>query len=281
CQKVQLCSTSSSSRGVESSKPSELLWSSVCDAGGGSAAGRHWAAGAGDLSGSAGTGAVVVRGLLLGAAATGEDAEASRACIPPRRRLLVGRPDDSSSRGHLPTGCARRGVAPAALGSRDRTRTQQASRSGSSGDRGERKEDPVGRAARYNHGPAEGTEDEAPVESHPGISNHRMTRRPRTLRAEEDGVGGRRRMQQSTVRNETRLNFGRAAERSDTGGQARPQEDWGRRAGEDSGRGSDVAQASPAEDAFVTRVTRRRGEKTAVGGRECRLCPNPNPDGVP
>ncbi|EJK76903.1 hypothetical protein THAOC_01306, partial [Thalassiosira oceanica] len=129
-------------------------------------------------AGSAGTGAVVVRGLLLGAAATGEDAEASRACIPPRRRLLVGRPDDSSSRGHLPTGCARRGVAPAALGSRDRTRTQQASRSGSSGDRGERKEDPVGR-----------NRTRGPVQSWPGRGHGGRGARgiaPRILRSSDD-----------------------------------------------------------------------------------------------
>ncbi|EJK51615.1 hypothetical protein THAOC_29197, partial [Thalassiosira oceanica] len=47
-------------------------------------------------------------------------------------------------------------------------------------------------------------------------------------------------MRQSTVRNETRLNIGRAVERSESGGQARPQEEWGRRAGKDSGRGTGV-----------------------------------------
>ncbi|EJK44993.1 hypothetical protein THAOC_36427 [Thalassiosira oceanica] len=42
-----------------------------------------------------------------------------------------------------------------------------------------------------------------------------------------------------------------------------PQEDWGRRAGEDSDRGSDVALAGLTEDAFTTR---RRGERTAAVG---------------
>ncbi|EJK69231.1 hypothetical protein THAOC_09528 [Thalassiosira oceanica] len=51
---------------------------------------------------------------------------------------------------------------------------------------------------------------------------------PFNLNSDDNRLSVGSRMRQSTVRNETRLNFGRASERSDTGGQAKPQEDWGR-----------------------------------------------------
>ncbi|EJK66748.1 hypothetical protein THAOC_12301 [Thalassiosira oceanica] len=93
-----------------------------------------------------------------GGAGKGDQRSVSR-CTPRRRRVA---------------GSAAR----ADTGPRDRTCTQRASRSGSSGDRGEEKEDLVGRAApvRLARRPRE---DEAPAESHPGFSD-RKTRRPGT-----------------------------------------------------------------------------------------------------